>query len=267
MLVDTHCHMNMMVKKKFDSPMTPQELLNAQSIVDDAAAWGVITLINVGTSLIESRNCVLLANAYKGVYATVGIHPNDCTESWRKDFQEIKKLASLKKVVGIGECGVDRHYPNHNLSRQYDAFKAHIELALEHNLALVVHSRDAADETLQVIEEYQSDIQRAVMHCFSYDQQFADQVISWGFKIGLGGTITYPKNDDLRAVARLVDVHNIVLETDAPFLPVQSMRGQENDPKYIKTIAEYLAEIRGESLEYVSHQTTQSAFALFPILA
>ena len=267
MLVDTHCHINMMVKKKFDIALTPQELLAAQPIVDEAAAWGVTTLINVGTSLAESQNCVSLANAFKRVYATVGIHPNDCTEQWRKDFEEIKKLLSHKKVVGIGECGIDRHYPDHNLTRQYDAFKAHIELALEHNLALVVHSRDAYDETLRVIEEYRNDIERAVMHCFSYDQQFADLVISWGFKIGLGGTITYPRNEELRAVARSVDLSTIVLETDAPFLPVQSMRGQKNSPKYIKTIAEYLAQVRSESFEKISNQTTKNAMTLFSVPA
>lgn len=268
MLVDTHCHINMMVKKKFDTPITNSELKLAQQIMNDAAAHNVARIINVGTSLVESENCVLLAQHYAPLFATVGIHPNDCTENWQTDFKKIESLVNNKernKIVGIGECGIDRHYPDYNMPRQRDAFKAHIELALEHDLALVVHSRDAYDETLRALDEFSGDLKRATMHCFSYDQAFADHVLKMGFVLGFGGTLTYPKNNELRAIATNVPLGSIVLETDAPFLPIQSMRGKQNNPQYIHAIAQYIAELRNESYETIAEQTTANALKLFGI--
>ena len=160
---------------------------------------------------------------------------------------------------------MDMHYPDYNLARQRDAFKAQIELALEHNLALIVHSRDAYDETLRILEEYKNNIRGAVMHCFSYDRAYADTVIAWNFVLGIGGTVTYPKNNELRTIVQNIDLQHIVLETDAPFLPPQSMRGKQNHPKYIRDIAEYIAQLRGESFDVIANQTTQNALALFKL--
>lgn len=265
MLVDTHCHINMMVKKEFDVALTNHELSLSKPIIADAHEWGVDIIINVGTSLVESQNSVLLAETFKNVYATIGIHPNDCTTSWKNDFAELKKLISSDKVVGVGECGIDMHYDGYDFKRQESAFKAHIELALEHNKALVVHSRDAYDETLRILDDYHKDIKHAVLHCFSYDLAFAQQVITWGFKIGIDAPITYTKNDGLRHVVTQVRLEDIVLETDAPFLPIQEMRGKQNAPKYIKTIAEYIAKLKNEDFEKVSRITTHNARELFNI--
>lgn len=265
MLVDTHCHVNMMVKSQFDVPLSDSLLPDAQAIIDAAQNEGVTTIINVGTSFVESKNCIMLARAFDGLYATVGIHPNDADENWKKELKELEGMIadSTNKIVGIGETGLDRHYKDYNLQRQLDAFRAQIELALEHNLGLVIHSRDAYDETLRALEEYAKHDLRAVMHCFSYDKDFADQVISWGLKLGVGGTITYPKNNELRNVVSSVKLSDLVLETDAPFLPIQSMRGKKNAPKYIKDIADYIAELQKESIDEVASLTTQQAKRLF----
>jgi TatD DNase family protein len=264
-LIDTHCHINNMVKKEFDIPLTPADLPLAQEIIDQAAHEKISTIINVGTSVAESKNCILLAQQFSSIYASIGIHPNDCSTAWRADFDELAKLAQQKeehKIVAIGECGLDFHYPDFNVQRQKDAFKAQIELALEHALPVVVHTRQAPDETLRVLEEYAHQL-RATIHCFSEDLSFAQQVIAWNMVIGIGGTITYPKNDQLRDVVKKVDLTSIVLETDAPFLPPQIIRGQQNHPKYIATIAHYIAELRNEPFETVAAQTTQNATALF----
>lgn len=266
MLIDTHCHLNMVVKSEFDVALMPAMIDAAQAIIDEATQWGVARIINVGTSLIESQNCVALAERFNAVWATVGIHPNDGTAEWKSDLQQLAVLlkgAARERIVGVGECGIDRHYPDYNLQLQVDLFRAQIELALEHDLAIVVHSRDAYDETLRVLEEYAKHEPRAVIHCFSYDKMFADQVASWGLYIGLGGTITYPKNEELRSIAKQLDLNQIVLETDAPFLPPQEIRGKQNQPKYIKTIAEYLAEIREEPFQMIANGTTQNALKLF----
>src|SRR6266404_8926505 len=181
MLIDTHCHINMMVKNSFDTPLEKSDIPKAQVIITQAHEARVSLIINVGTRKIENQNCILLAQTFDSVFATVGIHPND-SDTWQEDVVLIKKwLHNIKenKIVGIGECGIDLHYPDYNLNRQRDAFKAQIELALEHDLALVVHSRDAYDETLRMLEEYKNNLSHAVMHCFSYDQAFATTVTDW----------------------------------------------------------------------------------------
>jgi len=265
MLIDTHCHINMMVKSTFDTPLQESDIPLAQKIVDVAHAHNVTLIINVGTRAIENQNCILLARTFESVFATVGIHPNDSDE-WKEDFELLKKWIQHKeknKIVGIGECGIDMHYPDYNLNRQRDAFKAQIELALEHNLALVVHSRDAYDETLHILQEYKNNTMRATMHCFSYDQAFAQTVIDWNFVLGIGGPITYPKNEELRTIVKNIDLKHIVIETDAPFLPPQAIRGKQNHPKEIATIAQYIAELKHETFENVAAQTTKNALSLF----
>ncbi len=267
MLVDTHCHINMMVKKEFDVPLKPEQMPLARDIARAATESGVTQLVNVGTSLIESRNCVALAQSNEQIVATIGIHPNDCSQDWQADLRALATLLKNRqsnKIVGIGECGLDRHYPDHNLPRQRDAFKAQIELALEHDLPIVVHTREAGEETLKSLEEYAKQA-RAVIHCFSEELAFAQTVIDWGFMVGIGGTITYPKNDSLRGVAKTIPLQSIILETDAPFLPIQKMRGQRNHPRHIADIARYLAELRTVSFEDVATQTTRNAQALFGI--
>lgn len=265
MLIDTHCHINMMVKKSFDTPLEPSHLPMVQNIIEQAKTAGVSLIINVGTRSIENANCVLLAQTFNSLFATVGIHPND-SDTWQEDFELLQRWVQKKetnKIVGIGECGMDMHYPEYNIVRQRDAFKAQIELALEHDLALIVHSRDAYDETLRILEEYKNNITRAVMHCFSYDQAFANTATSWNFVLGIGGTLTYPKNNHLKNIVKSIDLKNIVLETDAPFLPPQTMRGQQNHPKEIVTIAQFIAELRGETFDTIAKQTTENALTLF----
>jgi TatD DNase family protein len=255
----------MMVKTTFDTPLEKSHMPQAEIIVHQAQEQNVSLIINVGTRAIENENCILLAQTFDHVFATVGIHPND-SDTWQEDFELLKKWTQnieRNKIVGIGECGMDMHYSNYNIHRQRDAFKAQIELALEHDLALVVHSRDAYDETLRILEEYKNNNMRSTMHCFSYDQAFAQTVIDWNFVLGIGGPVTYPKNEALRTIVKNTALKNIVLETDAPFLPPQAIRGKQNHPKEIATIAHYIAELRGESYTTIAQETTKNALLLF----
>lgn len=270
MLIDTHCHINMMVKENFDALLEETQMPLVQDIIHEAQNHDVKRIINVGTSVIESENCIKIAQEFEHTYATVGIHPNDCTADWKTDVKILARYAQEKeknKIVGIGEIGLDRHYKDYNLPRQKDAFRMQIELALEHDLAIVVHTRDAHDETLDVLYEYRTNISRGIIHCFSEDLAFAQDAINMNFHIGIGGAITYPKNEDLRNLVSELSLLNIVLETDAPFLPPQVIRGKQNHPKYIKTIAEYVANLRNESYETVAHTTTQNACKIFGISA
>jgi len=249
------------------SKLSVTEKQHADNIIQQADEHDTKKIINVGTDLIESMTCIELAELYKNCYAIVGIHPNDLTENWTHEFKKIKSLvknSSENKIIGIGECGIDTHYENYNLSRQQDAFKAHIELALESNLALSIHSRDAAEETFKVIDQYSKESNfKGIMHCYSYDQSYAKQAIDFNLVLGIGGTLTYPKNEYLRNIVQNINLNKIVLETDAPFLPPQTLRGKENSPAHIKIIANFIANLRNITYEEVANTTTLTANNLF----
>ena len=264
MLIDTHCHLNLLVDSSFEKPLTQADINNAQPILDQAAANNVTRILNVGTSLIESINSIELAKKYKEIYASIAIHPNDLNDNWENDIEQLIILLDKKdelKIKAIGECGLDKHYPGFNLPRQFKAFRKQIEMSLTYDLPLVIHNRDAGPETLQVLTEYTN--LRGTIHCFSEDLHFAKTAISSGFVLGIGGTITYPKNNTLRNVVKTVGLDHIILETDAPFLPPQIIRGKKNHPKYIKVIAEYLAELLEVPYEEVAKKTTENAQRLF----
>jgi TatD DNase family protein len=268
MMVDTHCHLNIIIKKEPEVTLSTNCLPAIDKIVSEAFEHNVTTIINVGTSIIESNNSIMIAQHHPQVYASIGIHPTDLTGDWKKDIRILAKWASHKdeyKVVAIGECGLDLFHKKTSLSLQKDGFKAHIELALEYKLPLIVHSRNAYEETLRVLEPYIKDSLKGVFHCFSYDKAFAQQAIDWNFMLGIGGTITYPKNEILRDVVRTCSLDYIVLETDAPFLPIQSMRGKMNHPLYIASIAQAIAEIRQSTKDIIASTTTNNAYKLFNI--
>ncbi len=268
MFIDTHCHINTMIKKEFDVPLSSDFKPLAQAILNEAAIQRVTQIINVGTSLTESLNCMHLAVAFPNVWATLGTHPNDVSDTWKHDIAEYKKILNSEnksRIVGIGEIGLDYHYPDFNKQRQYDAFRCQIELALEYDLAIVIHTRDAHDETLRVLEEYKRDQMRGIIHCFSETMAFAEFAQELGFLLGIGGPLTYPKNQLLRDIFTAVPLTSIVLETDAPFLPPQYMRGKPNSPSQIAYIAGYLADLRKLPIEEVAQVTTANAHRLFRI--
>ena len=267
MFVDTHCHLNIIAKKEFESTLSQEHILKIRDIIDQATNAEVCKIINIGTSLQESKNTIQIAQQFENVFATVGLHPCDCKENWKEEFQAIVKLVENKKenkIVGIGEVGLDFYHKPFNRQRQEDAFKYHIELALEQQLPLVVHVREASDELLTVLEEYSKDL-NAVIHCFNHPQDFANTVLEWGFYIGIDGPITYPKNDIFRKIVKNIPLNKILLETDAPFLPPQQFRGKQNVPAYIPIIAQTVADIKQVSLDEIAQTTTETAEKFFGI--
>jgi len=265
-LIDTHCHIDIMLQKKSDIPFTNQEYDLAHSIITQAKQHSVEKIINVGVNVSQSKRCIELAQKFTEVYAAIGIHPNDCTAAWQHEVRELKRMIETTRpgtIVAIGECGLDKHYPGYNLAQQQDTFKAQIELALTHNLPLIIHTRDAADETLAVLSAFKGEGLRGTIHCFSENLAWAHDAIALGFVLGMGGTITYPKNEHLRDVVRAIPLDHIVLETDAPFLPIQSMRGKQNHPMHIADIATYVAQLKGITAQVVAQETTATAHKLF----
>jgi TatD DNase family protein len=265
MFVDTHCHLNTIIKNEFDAPLPENFSQLVQPSLDEAQRHHVTRIINVGTSLTESINCVQLAHHFENMWATLGTHPNDLTTDWKSDIVAYKKILHSNnkgKIVGIGEIGLDYHYSDFDKQRQYDGFRAQIELGLEHDLPIIIHTRDAADETLHVIEEYKHHNLRGIIHCFSENAAFAQHARDLGFLLGIGGPLTYPKNQYLRDIFIETPLESIVLETDAPFLPPQYMRGKKNSPAQIAYIAQFLADLKGISLEEVGKITTENAVKL-----
>lgn len=271
MLIDTHCQLNLMVKKDFNRCLTNEEISAVKTIVTEAEIADVSPIITIGSSSSESENCVRIAALYPSVFATIGLHPGDCTHEWRTELSTIKKLFNSngsEKIVGIGEIGLDYYWPGFDKQQQKDAFTAQIELALEKNLPFVLHARDAHEDLLNELLHYKKDFaQRShptgVMHCFSYSEDFAKECIELGLMLGIGGILTYPKNNDLRETIKKIDLKHLVLETDAPFLPPQSIRGKPNHPAQIATIAHFLADLRGIPYKELATQTTINARALF----
>ncbi len=270
-MVDTHCHLSIMIrsfaKNSTIIPFNFEELQACKAILNNALKNSVTSIVDVGTNRTESLLCLELAKHFSNCFATLGIHPNDALATWPQDIAEFEKLLLNKeilKIVGIGECGMDFHYPNFDKKLQQDVFHAQIQLALKHNLALVIHSRDADEETYQALATYRGEKNlHGTIHCFSSNEIYAQKYLDLGFILGFGGTVTYPKNETLRNVAKMIPLEKIVLETDAPFLPPQSVRGTKNNPANIKIIAEFIANLRGESFEHVAQVTDQTSRKLF----
>lgn len=271
MLIDTHCHLNMIIrsykaKQKFE-PLSLTEQEACKKIIDEAISKGVTKIINVGTDLIESLTSIDIAKQFDNCYATIGLHPTDTAYEYQPTITELKLLLDDKqqlKIVGIGECGIDKFHPGYNLDNQRKAFAAQIELALEHNLPLVVHSRNADQETYESIAAYKGEPNlKGTIHCFSSNEEYAQKYLDLGFVLGFGGTVTYPKNETLRNVVKMIPLEKIILETDAPFLPPQVIRGKQNTPAQIRTIAEYIAELRSENYNELAKKISETTTQLF----
>lgn len=266
MLIDTHCHLEMILQYPLITSLSQENYQTVANIIDEAHKQDVSKIVNISTTYERFLQGLTFAQKFSGVYVSAGIHPCDITAAWHEDLKKIKIFLAEKqknKMVGIGETGLDFYHPGYNVAQQENVFRNHIELALEYDLALVVHTRNALDETLKIIQEYRANGLRGVIHCFSGDLATAREIQKLNFMMGIGGIITYPKNEDLRNVVKALNLQNIVLETDAPFLPPQHMRGKQNSPAHIKTIAQFCAELLNMDVAMVARMTSDNASSLF----
>ncbi|MBD3272937.1 YchF/TatD family DNA exonuclease [Candidatus Dependentiae bacterium] len=267
MFIDTHCHLNLIAKKKFDVLITEDQINNLKFVIEDAKIVGVESIITIGTSVQESNNCVMISNKFDNVYAVIGIHPCDCSDDWENDFKKIIEIVINKiknKVVGIGETGLDFYHKPFDKKRQILAFKKHIELSIENELPIVVHVRESAQNVFEVLNEYKNKL-KGVIHCFSQNKEFAKKFLDLGFYLGLNAPVTYPKNKIFREVVKYIPLDRILLETDAPFLPPQEFRGKINLPEYIPLFAKTIAELKNVGISELGKITTHNAKKLFKI--
>ncbi|AGB40094.1 hydrolase, TatD family [Halobacteroides halobius DSM 5150] len=253
MLIDTHAHLDF---PRFDN--------DRDKVILDAYRAGIKQVINVGADMKSSRNSVELAQEYNFIVASVGVHPHEAKSFTDQDYQELKNLASQNEVVAIGEMGLDYHYDNSPRQEQQEAFRKQLQLAQEVDLPVIIHSREAQEDTLKILKEEATNLE-GVLHCFAYDLEVAREVIDLGFYVALGGVLTFGSAKDLRMVVPNLSLDRILIETDAPYLTPEPHRGERNEPKYVKEVAKKIAKLKNTNLEAVAKQTTKNAKKLFKL--
>lgn len=270
-LFDTHCHIHeSAVRIANDNDATRSRWAkigypDPDDLIADAAEHDVTRLMLVGCSLADSQRAVALAGRHDMVWASIGIHPHEAEEHLRQPgaLQEFAALASSGNVKAIGECGLDFYYNHSPKDAQIKVLRFQLELALEHNLPVIFHVRDAFDEFWPILDEFKG--VRGVIHSFTSTTQVLEQIVKRGLYVGINGIITFTKVPEQLAMAKAIPLEKLVLETDAPFLTPAPYRGTICLPKHVRTTAEFMADLRGESLTAIAGSTTRNARMLFDV--
>ena len=253
MLVDTHAHLQW---ASFDK--------DREKVIRRAQQACVGYIVNIGFDVDGSRKGVELAEKYKGLYATVGIHPHNAIQLDQNVLNKLRELSGNPKVVAIGEIGLD-YYRNLSPSEaQKKAFEAQLFLAQELELPVVIHDREAHSNILKIISRFKGKI-RGIMHCFSGSKEMAEQCIKLGFLVSFAGNVTYPNAHKLHEIARWIDMNRILLETDSPWLAPQDMRGKRNESAFLPSIAKKIAKLKGISTDELAEATTRNAKEIYQL--
>jgi TatD DNase family protein len=254
MLIDTHAHLEM---REFND--------DREDVIKRAREAGVEYIVTIGTTVESSRDAVLLADKYDFIYAAVGIHPHEVKDILHPAYDIIRHFAQHKKVVAYGEIGLDYHYEHSPRTDQKRKFRDMLREARQLDLPVIVHDRDAHEDALQILSEEWSPDLGGVMHCFSGDVAMAKKLIEMGFSISIAGPVTYPKAEAMREVVRQVPIEHLLVETDAPYLAPQPMRGKRNEPAFVRHTAEMIAQVKGLTFDDVARITSFNAMQLFGI--
>ena len=253
-LIDTHAHL--------DYPHLYDQIDDVLARADEA---GIKQIISIGVKLSTADKPKQIAETYDNVWCSIGIHPHEAeNEPLACDINAIRDAANHPKVVAIGEAGLDYFYDNAPRQMQADSLRAQITVARELDLPIIIHSRDADDDMADILEdEYRKGAYKGVLHCFSSGAKLAERALAIGFYVSFSGIVTFKSAAEIQAVAVNVPDDRILVETDAPFLAPVPKRGQKNEPAYTRHTAEFLAELRGITLEALAEITTQNAKNLF----
>jgi TatD DNase family protein len=227
-------------------------------VLDDARAAGVERMISVGTDVASSQAAIALAAGHEGVWATAGVHPHDAKDG----IAGVEALLGAPEVVAVGECGLDYHYEHSPRDVQRDVFAAHIALAHTHELALVIHSREAWDDTFAVLAS-EGVPERTVFHCFTGGPEEAERCLALGAALSFSGIVTFKTADDVRAAAAVCPLDRMTVETDSPYLAPVPHRGQQNQPAWVPLVGAAVAGVKGVPVEEVARATTATAERLF----
>ena len=251
MIFDTHAHYD---DEQFNEDRV--ELLNSME------EQGVGTIVNVSAAYNSCRKVIALAKEYPFVYAAVGIHPDEVGCLNEENFAQMKELFKEEKVVAVGEIGLDYYWDNEPREVQKKWFIRQLELARELDLPVLIHSREAAADTMEIMKEHAKGLS-GVIHCYSYSKEMAQEYIKMGFYIGVGGVVTFKNAKKLKEVVENIPLTSIVLETDCPYMAPEPNRGKRNNSAYIRYVAEKIAELKGITYEEVVEQTEKNAREMY----
>ena len=241
MIFDTHAHYD---DEQFDT--------DRETLLASMPEQGVGTIVNVSATYESCERVVELVKRYSFMYAAVGIHPDEVGSLNEERFQQMKELCKQEKVVAVGEIGLDYYWDNESHDVQKEWFVRQLDLARELNLPVLIHSREAAADTMEIMKEHGQGL-RGVIHCYSYSKEQAKEYVKMGYYIGVGGVVTFKNARKLKETVEEIPLTSIVLETDCPYLAPVPFRGKRNNSSYIKYVAEEIAEIKGISYEAVSY--------------
>jgi TatD DNase family protein len=252
--VDTHCHIHF-----------PNYGVDADEVRLRAKEAGVTRLLAVGCTLTDSQLGVEMAARHNDVWASIGLHPHEGAQYVHnaRSLQQFRDLATKPRVVAIGEIGLDYHYMHSTKEDQHKLLRFQLDLAVEHDLPLIFHVREAFEDFWHIFDEYKG--LRGVVHSFSSGRKDLEDALSRGLYIGLNGIMTFTKSDEQLAAAKAIPLEKLLLETDAPFLTPTPYRGTICEPKHVVVTAEFLASLRGEELTALADQTTLNAQNLFSL--
>lgn len=250
MMIDTHCHI---LKEDYENQEEVIKKMKDNIIIVSSASPKDID------EIIE------LVNTYNNVYGTIGIHPEFADTYTKEDLKKLESFLNHPKIVGIGEIGLDYHYGEDNKQKQKELFIKQIELANKYNKTIVIHSRDAKEDTYNIIEKYKNKDTKCNMHCYSYDLNHAKELIKEGITLGIGGILTFKKETILKEIVSDLDLSSFLLETDSPYLTPEPFRGKKNEPINIIYVAKKIAELKNISCEKVLEETTKNALKQFNI--
>ena len=254
MIFETHAHYD---DEAFDEDR--EELLSSMKEA------GIGTIVNIGANMASSKRSIELASEYDFIYAAVGVHPSDTEELDDDRLEELRLLCRDERCVAIGEIGLDYYWPepDHDLQKKW--FRRQIALAKEEKLPIVIHSRDAAADTLSILKEENAGEYGGVVHCFSYSAEVARQCVDMGFYIGVGGVITFKNGRKLKETVDSLGLEHIIIETDSPYLAPTPYRGKRNSSLNLPLVVEAIAEIKGVSPEEVIRITEENAKKMYRI--
>ena len=248
MIFDTHAHYD---DEAFDE--------DREELLWKMKEQGVELIVNVGASIASTKKTIELVQRYPFLYGAVGIHPSETEELKEEDMLWLKKASVQKDIVAIGEIGLDYYWPEPDREIQKKWFIRQLALASEVKLPVIIHSRDAAEDTLEILKEWDKDKTGGVIHCFSYSKEIAREYLSMGYYFGIGGVLTFKNARKLVEAVEIIPMEKILLETDCPYLAPEPYRGKRNQSGYIDFVAEKLAKLKGITKEEVLRITSDNA--------
>jgi TatD DNase family protein len=255
MLIDSHCHLDRLKLDNYDEQL--------DAVIDAALARDIQQLLCVGISVNNREAVVKMAERFPQVVSSVGVHPLDVKEGLAAE-DDLLLWSQHPKVVALGESGLDYYYTQDDKALQQESFIIHLQAAAKAHLPVIVHTRDARNDTLELIKNYGSETSAGVLHCFTESWEMAKKAIEMNYMISISGIVTFKNAHELKDVVKRIPLNRLLVETDSPYLAPVPYRGKANEPKYVREVAEYVAELKQVSFETLAETTTNNFYRLFP---